>query len=406
MSWQEKINGPFQITTGDGKTYTPLWLATGKENEYNVAVYEFPEISGSLVKRKLPKGRRHTFEISFQGLDHLDVYAAFELSAADPGRWTVGHPYYGSIYVHPLTMSVDHTQANVSRVVITAIESINENAPVATLSPQDKIIADKGVTDGLLADTWVADVKPKSSDITEMSNNARTSYNIGAKGISDTLDSESYFNAFSDANAAITNAIADPLLAIRQFQAMLNAPYQFLGNVQSRLGILTSQLQNLGKSIQAIITRNSKKLYENNAGTVVGAILAATVTNVSYSTRREAVEVIDIVLDAYNQYLTNLDAIQSDNGGAFDAYIADAASLISLSNLVSYTVSVLIEIATNARQERTFFLEEDTNLFPLAKRLYGLLPDDSTIDELMQVNQIGLNELLIIKKGRPITYYI
>jgi len=73
--------------------------------------------------------------------------------------------------------------------------------------------------------------------------------------------------------------------------------------------------------------------------------------------------------------------------------------------LVNYTISNLFNIAINAKQERSIIVEDDTNLVALAHRFYGLAPDDSTIEDLMLGNKIGLSELLIIKKGRKISYY-
>ena len=286
------------------------------------------------------------------------------------------------------------------------IETITEDAPKATANPADRILSEKETADTLMADSYVAEVKPKAADLKEMGTKTKSTFDLGKKGINNVIDSEGYFNAFNDANRAINNAVAEPLLAIRQIQAMINAPYNFISNVQSRVGTLKSQLEALAASISTIITRNSKKLYENNAGTMLSALAAATVTNSNYASRREAVEVIDVLVEQYNAYINNLDTLQSTSGAVLDAYIPDASGIIQLSNLVSYTVSALLLIATDARQERSFILEEDANVFPLAKRLYGLKEDDSTIAELIATNNLTMQELLIIKKGRTIKYYV
>jgi len=115
---------------------------------------------------------------------------------------------------------------------------------------------------------------------------------------------------------------------------------------------------------------------------------------------------VDTLVGQYNAYITNLDTLQSTSGAVLDSYIPDATGIIQLSNLVSYTVSALLQIATNARQERSFILEEDDTLFTLAKRLYGLREDDSTITELIDTNKFTMQELLIIPKGRTIKYYV
>jgi hypothetical protein len=77
-----------------------------------------------------------------------------------------------------------------------------------------------------------------------------------------------------------------------------------------------------------------------------------------------------------------------------------------LTNLINFTLSNLFNIALGAKQERFVFLETDSNVILLAHRFYGLVPDDSTIDELIEQNEIGLTEILNIKAGRKIIYFI
>jgi len=413
MSWLEKIKTNLSITTGDGKVFNPLWTPLDKEIAYNLAVYEFPKIGGALVRRYEQKANRYDIEFYFQGADHLEQAAAFEASAADKRPWTISHPFEGSLLVHPIGFKKTNRGLNVTVYNGSVIETITEDAPKATANPADKILSEKETADTLMADSYVAEVKPKAADLKEMGTKTKSTFELGKKGINNVIDSQEYFNAFNDANRAINNAVAEPLLAIRQIQAMINAPYNFISNVQSRVGTLKSQLEMLGNSLLTIggglaslIPRNSKKLYENNAGTMLSAMAAATISNASYSSRREALDVIDTLVGQYNAYITNLDTLQSTSGAVLDSYIPDATGIIQLSNLVSYTVSALLQIATNARQERSFILEEDDTLFTLAKRLYGLREDDSTITELIDTNKFTMQELLIIPKGRTIKYYV
>lgn len=406
MSWLEKTKTNLSITTGDGKVFTPLWTPLDKEIAYNLAVYEFPKIGGALVRRYEQKANRYDIEFYFQGDDHLDQAAAFELSAADKRPWTISHPFEGSMLAHPIGFKKTNRGLNVTVYTGSVMETITEDAPKATVNPSDKILSDKDVADSLMASSYVAEVRPKAVDLKEMGTKTKSTFDLGKKGINSVIDSQDYLNAFNDANRAIDNAVAEPLLAIRQIQLMINAPINFLSNVQSRMATLKSQFVALTNSLDTILSRNSKKLYENNAGTLLSAMAAASVTNAQYGNRRAALDMIAILVEQYSSYINALDVLQSTSGAEIDAYIPDAEGMIFLSNLISYTVSALILIATDARQERTFILEEDDTLFTLAKRLYGLKEDDSTIDELIETNALTMQELLIIPKGRTIKYYV
>lgn len=46
MSWIDKIKTELIITCGDGKQYKPQWINAVKTKDYNVAEFEFPEVSG------------------------------------------------------------------------------------------------------------------------------------------------------------------------------------------------------------------------------------------------------------------------------------------------------------------------------------------------------------------------
>ena len=83
MSWKEDIQKRLEVFTGDGKTFYPLWKNAIKEVEYNIAAFDFPNLEGTLVKRKKQLGRRFRIEFYFVGDDHLTEAEAFEASAKD-----------------------------------------------------------------------------------------------------------------------------------------------------------------------------------------------------------------------------------------------------------------------------------------------------------------------------------
>lgn len=407
MSWIDKIQTEFKITCGDGNSYSPLWLNATKAVEYNVSFFEFPELDGTLVRRSRPKGFRYQIEIYFQGENHLETADAFEASARNPAAWTIEHPFYGSILVQPLGLIFDNSVYNVTKITGTIAQTITEDAPKARIHAEDKIAEMKTLTDTQLAVSYSIDVPaPRVVDTLEMKKNTLSTYTEGVKKVLNSIDSEKYFNAFNNANSYINNAISDPLNAMRQIQAMLSMPSQFADTIKNRLNMLIRQFDLLRTSVGSIFSKASKKLFENNGGTVIGAMALATVTNATYTTRNDALVAVELLLDSYNNYLTDLDTLQTDNGGTPDSFIPDGASLQLLGELVSLAVSNLFVVASGSKQERVLYLEDDTNLILLAHRLYKLKSDDSTIEELKVANDIRFQENLQLRKGRKIVYYV
>ncbi|KKN55744.1 hypothetical protein LCGC14_0579540 [marine sediment metagenome] len=406
MSWLDNIKTDLVIETGDGKKFTPNWLNASKAKEYNIAEFDFPEIAGSLIDRRKPKARKYNLEIYFEGDDHLEQSKEFEKSADDPRAWTISHPFYGRIIVHPVSLAFDNTAYNTTKITGIIIETITEDNPKTTVAPAEKIEADKEVLDTTFEDSFANDVIPDTDDINTLLENIKIFFNTGKNIAAEA--SEEYFNLFNAANAAILNATAEPLAAIRAAQAVINAPALFVQSVKDRITVFVEQITKLISGINEILTPSNKKIHENNVGVALSAmaLAASNPQEGDYDSRSKVLEIIDEITISYNTYLADLDILQTDTGGEEDSYIPDANSLIGLNNLMNFTLSNLFDIALESKQERSIILEDDSNIIILAHRFYGLEADDSTMDSLMEINNIGLNEILNIRKGRKIIYLV
>lgn len=406
MSWLDRISKKFYITTGDNKLYSPSWMNAVKTKEWNVAEFEFINVPGTLVKRGTPKGRKFNLEIYFQGDDHLDTSEDFEKSCDDPRPWKIDHPYYGPILVQPISLSFDNTAHNVTKITGTLTETIDESNPRITVNATDKIGELHFTMNSVFEERFALEPRMTRVDITHLTSNLDDQYKKTKKKITLTDDLNAYFNAFNEANAAINNFVEEPLLAIRTTQAVINAPILFTENAIARVGMLITQFDSLLNTIRNVSSVGQKIIFENNAGINLGAMALASVTDPDYANRAQVVGIIDLIVSRFNTYVSTLDSIQSLNGGNPDSYMPDQNSMQSLSNLINYTISNLFNIAANSKQERIIYLDSDTNLILLTHRYYGLDPNDDNITKMLVDNDIGLNELLQIKKNRKIAYYI
>ena len=408
MSWIEQIKKDLIIQTGDGKEYRPHWMNASKSVEYNVAEFDFPNIEGTLVNRGTPRGSKYNIEFYFQGDNHLSDSRTFETSAKDKRAWTISHPFYGRIIVHPTSLTFDNTQLNVSKITGTIIETITEDFPNTTVAPVDKIDEDVTAVNETLSTAFENEAKDiTASEINQLQANNNQLYDKG-KGIADSEFAEDYFNAFNTANAEIATATSEPLAAARAIQAVIVAPARFATSVRNRLMVMSNQFDALHDTVSTALTKNLKSIFQNNGGSLISgmALAASTPQSDDYGNSNDVLTVIQTILGAYDDYLTDLDELQSDNGGNPDSFIPDANSIIQLNNLINFTVANLFNIAVNARQERSIYVEEDTNIIILAHRFYGLVADDNTINEILRTNNLGLNGILQVRKGTLIKYYI
>ena len=408
MSWIEKVKTSIEITTGDGKVYKPQYLMASKSIDYNVAEFVFPEIKGTLVRRELAKGARHTLNLTFQGEDHLDVSADFESSADDKRPWRIYHPMYGDLLVQPTSISIDPTGLNTTVIIAQVIETITEDAPKIDVDPTDKTIRDVAALKETTAESFENNIEPDTGDINQMQDDIKNVYAIGSANVLSGALSNDYFNQFNDALSKTLDAAENTLDAAQSMIDLMYFPAKFASSLRGRLTVLKDQFLELGEQLSNLVDPNSKKIYETNAGAIVGAMIEAAVNPISndYGSKNDVLEVVESIMNVYNEFIANLDFLQTSNGGSPESYIPDYNAQSGLNTVVNYAVSQLFNIATTAKQERTITLEADSNVIVLAHRFYGLNISDATIDEFLAQNNIGSNEYLIVKKGRELVYFI
>lgn len=438
-SWIERVNTDFRISCGEtvkspnGTTdsqnvartsFYPQWLNATKKVDYNISEFVFKEVAGSLVKRGNPRGTIYNLEIVFQGAANLDDSDTFKSKSdwVDPKTgyappWQIEHPLYGTIIVQPVSLTFDNTKFNVTTITAEVIETIDvKSIIVFPKDPVSTIQATAATNRQAFADTYVSDV-PKLSvtDLQRISMHIKSIYaSVSTKINGLQSDVDAYAAAYNQANAVLNTAIYDSMAIISQTQLLLNTPALFVDTVVNRLNMFSVQLSILSTDIANILsiynrpTQSLKKLYENNAGTTIASMCVASITNITtdYDYRPSILSVIGTIINSYNSYMANLYTLQSPNGGQLDSYIPDANSITQLTLLVNYATSVLFNLTSTAKQQRTLTIPYDTNLILVANQLYGMQPDDSTITTLIANNNIGPNEYITLKQGKQIIYYI
>ena len=124
----------------DNKIYTPKWKNATKDIDFNYSIFEFVEVSGSLVLRKKPKGRKFDLEFYFDGEDAVSMGNAFEESSRNNEKyWNVKHPFYGDFICQPISLRQDNNLYNVSKFNVQVIETIKDIYPDSSIIIEDMI---------------------------------------------------------------------------------------------------------------------------------------------------------------------------------------------------------------------------------------------------------------------------
>jgi len=189
---------------------------------------------------------------------------------------------------------------------------------------------------------------------------------------------------------------------------VINYPSLFVDSIKNRLTLLRNQFNKLSSAVSTLTTPSSKVIYQTHAGALVTSSINTAINPQpgDYNSSNDVLDVITSVVSLWNQYALDLDTLQTANGGNVNSFVPDFDPLFNLNNLVNFAISQLFAMSLTAKQERILFLESDSNVILLTHRFYGIDESNDLIDTFINQNNIGLSEILEIKKGRKIIYYV
>lgn len=400
MSWQNNIeNIVFTIITGDGKEWTPKWRNAVKEVEYNSSIFEFVNVAGSLVLRQKPKGRKFDLEFYFDGENAITEGNNFEISARDNRFWKLKHPFYGDIKCQPLSIKQDNSALNVSKFTVPVIETITNAYPERTKIVIDEI---KSRVATLNVTQQVALLNSKELDKVELTNNVNYLKAAYEKIITTGAELKEFEDLCNSAFNEIANAFSTAQTILREIQRIINYPATIIQTLENRYKALKETLDGIKNSFGG-----NKHQYEAIAGSILSSMYIASTTNTDeYITRKYVTDQQARLLIKHNEYLLFLDGLQTDRSDNPNSYTPDFDAMNQLNELANLTIANLFEVAFSARQEREYILEYDSNAILLTHRFYGLDGEDLNLGKFINTNNIGINEILNIRKGRKIVYYV
>lgn len=408
MSWITRVKNGLTIRTGDGKPYKPFYINTSssKNIDYNNTLFEFVNLPGTLVDRRLPKGAKYTLEFGFQGDYHLDKALEFVESAANTRYWVLDHPEYGQIFVQPISLNQDNSALNVSKFIVPVIETILDDVPKTKIDAVDDIAVKKLTIDAMSAEIVT---KPLTeADKLSVKDTNTKNFNFSVPIVKLPEEFQQLMNAVSAANGAVDAVTANATIAMAAATSLITAPAKFAANVTTRLTDSKNQFTALKGKVVGLTSKSSKQVYQHMATSILSTMCLASSlpSQGDYTNAKRVGEVVKTLSETYTSFLEDLDGLQSINGGSPDSFLPNPDVVVALGDIINTTISYLYNEAIGSRKERSIIVENDTSIILLAHRFYGLDPDDKNIKELIENNDLSMEEYILIKKGRKIIYYI
>lgn len=403
MSWKERLdNVEFKITTGDGRTYSPLWKNGEKSKEFNITKYDFIELEGSLIERKKSQSNSIPLIFWFQGDDNIDQANSFENSANDERLWTVQHPFYGNIKGQPVSIKRDDRKYNVTEISVSFWESLDGNFPLESTSILNEVTFK---ADEVISTASAMFIENSNPSVTDLNNVKNLLFSSSSEFNSDSESFNDFINSQSAASKAIDSIVSDKLTAIESIQSVIKAPSLFKTPLITRIN---SYISAYNVSKETISNLFSKYNFEAQSATVISSICLACVNPIEgdYITRTDIYSINDLLVNLYNDMLETIDSLQVSIYDVEESWSPDVQIQSALANLVFFTSKSLFTFTFDAKQERIFELDKDSNVILLTHRFMGLDSEDKNINIFREINEIKNDEIFKIPKGRTVKYFV
>jgi hypothetical protein len=403
MGWLEKLeNIQFKITTGDGKSFTPLWRNSEKSKEFNISKYDFINVEGSFIDRKQPQSNLYPLTFYFQGEDNIEQCNAFEASADDKRLWTIEHPFYGIIKGQPTNLKRNDAAFNVTEVTVEFWESIDGDFPESEVSIEDEVRAKVTSVNELSASFLAENSTPDTGDINLIKDNVILS---GSKFSPDTDSFNDFQNSIDKAFNNSDNLVTDTKASFLDVQNVINLPAEFNTSVLSKINSYIDAYNVIKESIDNLF---SKYNFESQGASILAGMCLSCTNPLDgdYVTRNDIETVNNLLVNLYEDYLETLDNNQVEIYDIENTWSPTVQIQSDLLDLVFFTSNSLFLLSFNARQERTVELTEDSNLIILTHKYMGLDSEDKNIETFKEINNIKNNELFKVRKGRTIKYFV
>ena len=374
-----------KITTGDKKEFE-LFVRQSDNSmsyEFNNTIYDFLNKEKSFVDRKNVRSRVLNIIGVFQGAENTRQAENFRISSLDRNYWILNHPIYGIIYGQPLKVSFSNSDLNTTVVEVefweTIIDSKGITSTVSTVEKLDNLYIDL-VQNGSNAFDG-QDKRNLQSNLNVVRDNYQSLYYN---------NTSEFLDQYQQVSKSIDNVIRFPEQYIQDIFAFNNLVAKIKTDVFSKI----ARIENILNSI--LTDQNTTSKYKEIMGASVLGTMSQSIIEIDTNlvTRLQLVELNKTVVNSYNDYFLQL------QGGQMDFELQS-----TLYSMICLAVYNLFNVTYNARQEREYVCETDTNIILLTFKFMQTVTDEN-LRFMKKVNNVNTNELFNIKQGRIIKYYV
>lgn len=422
MSWLDRIkNQELEIITGDGSVFKPIWKTASRSRVLNPSKFEPNNVEGSLVKRGKVSSVVIPFELWFQGENNIEQGDLFDEATKDTRPWTLKHPFYDELLVHPASLNLNNNNFNVTIATGEFWETIEDTFPDSTIDLKEDVLSSIDNLNENVSENYSDKVGvPDADSISTINKTTGLIADIQRAAAKTSEDIENAENAIAEVESALDEITTNANVFMTKTANLARTPSRFYSNIKTRISTITESYNNLKLSVTGLASFQNKLYFEAFGAALIGALAECSVvltgdiaedqgiedsTITDYDSRIDVLNIIDTINETVNDFIDTLGDYQSENDSDIDSFTPQPETIQGVRDTATKAMGQLNQIAVNAKQERKYVLPESMPILKLVHRLYGVI-DNTTIDNFINANKISIPETILIKKDREVIYYI
>lgn len=414
MAWNNRI-AEAAYTSPSGTRMTFSFENVSVEVDKKTAAFNFPDAEGTYIQDLGSTGRRYPLRIIFWGEDYDLQADEFEKLLLEAGTGRLEHPKYGVKDVVPFGTILRRddlkTAANQAIMEVTFWETIGLVYPASQADPASELITSVDEFNVAFSEEYEEVIGVDSAvervSLKDKYQSLLDKAESGLQVIADTqANVKAQFDGIVDSvNQGIDTLVSTPLTLAFQTTLLLQAPARALANITARLSAYRDLANAIISGDGAVVSpgvdsRNSNEFHTNDlyaSTAVTGSILS--VVNNQFSTKPEAIAAAESIL-------TQLDEVESWREANFASLetVDSGAAYQQLQEAVAIAAGFLVQISFSLKQERSLVLDRNRTIIDLVAELYGSIDDQ--LDFFITSNDLSGSEILELKRGRTVVYYI
>ena len=417
MTWRDRIKTA-TYTSPSKKKFEFKWDETEESVDHKSTVFRFPNSDGAEVQ-SLGLGESRFPITAFISGDNYDLEAKiFFDMLKEKGNGVLLHPLYGRKIVQATNLKRSDKVVEEGNQAIISILFIESKKIVVKDTIEDTVKKIEKEQAKFDVETPEEYANQKRFDTAQDTANSQARFDNNISTIDKILapiaelneEVNTFFKSVSlSLGNNLTDLIGKPLTLASQVITLIKTPARIVQSLSLRIKgyqDLATALRDRA-TITALTNDSRNNLLETRfllSGCVSG--MSETLLLQNYTTKAEALTAAVALqqFHAVNRDFIELEETKFQSSPLELLVYGDSQESKTLNEIVELTSNSLAQLSFDLKQERTIDLARDRNIVELTFELYGNIETDN-INLLISANNLRGEEIIMIPKGREITYY-